>query len=50
MNETINKFSFSEDKFTSEIHFRKPATQAGKAGFMYCACEPITNKRKNTKA
>ena len=41
MNDIINKFLLTGDKFMLELHLRQP-------GFIYSACGPFT-KRKNTK-
>ena len=38
MNNIINKFLLTGDKFMSEIYLRQP-------GFMYSACEPFTENK-----
>ena len=38
MNEIVNKFLLTEDKFVTEIHLKQP-------GFTYSACGPF-NKNK----
>ena len=42
MNEIVNKFLLSGDKFTPEVHLRQ-------IGFTYSACGPFKKKKKNTK-
>ena len=43
MNEIINKFLLTGNKFMSEMYLRQPR-------FTYSACGPFTKKqRKNTK-
>ena len=49
MNEIVNKFLLSGDKFMPEIHLRQP-TLLDKSGFTYSARGPFTKKqRKNPK-
>ena len=44
MNETVNKFLLSGDKFMPEMHLRQP-------GFTYNASGPFTKKqRRNPKS
>ena len=42
MNETINKFLLSGDKFMPEMHLRQP-------GFTYSACSQFTKNKEKTK-
>ena len=42
MNETVNKFLLSGDKFMLEMHLRQP-------GFTYSACGPFTKNMKEQK-
>ena len=43
MNEKVNKFLLSGDKFLPEMHLKQP-------GFTYSACGPFIKKqRKNSK-
>ena len=39
MNDIINKFLFTEDKFMSEMHLRQPQ-------FTYSACAPFTKNKE----
>ena len=39
MNETVNKFLLTGDKFMSEMHLRQP-------GFTYSACGPFTKNKE----
>ena len=39
MNNTINKFLLTGDKFMPEMHLRQP-------GFTYSACGPFTKNKK----
>ena len=39
MNEIVNKFLLSGDKFTPEVHLRQ-------IGFTYSACGPFKKKKK----
>ena len=39
MNEIVNKFLLTRDKFMPEMHLRQP-------GFTYSACGPFTKKKK----
>ena len=39
MNETVNKFLLTEDKFKSEMHLKQP-------GFTYSACGPFTKRKE----
>ena len=40
MNEIVNTFLLSGDKFTPEVHLRQ-------IGFTYSACGPFKKKQKN---
>ena len=42
MNEIVNKFLLTGDKFMSEMHLRQP-------GFTYSACDPSTIIKKELK-
>ena len=42
MNQILNQFLLTGDKFVPEMHLRQP-------GFTYSASGPFTKKRKNTK-
>ena len=42
MNETLNKFLLTGDKFISEMHLREP-------GSIYSACGPFTKKKEKIK-
>ena len=42
MNEIVNKFSLTGDKFMPELHLKQP-------GFTYSACTPFTKNKKNSK-
>ena len=42
MNETVNKFILSGDKFMPEMHLKQP-------GFTHSACGPFTKKGKESK-
>ena len=39
MNETVNRFLLTGDKFMSEMHLREP-------GSIYSACGPFTENKK----
>ena len=39
MNEIINKFLLTGDKFMPEMHLKQP-------GFTYSACEPFTKNKE----
>ena len=39
MNEIVNKFLLTRDKFMPEMHLRQP-------GFTYSACGPFTKKKE----
>ena len=39
MNEKVNKFLLTGDKFVPEMHFKQP-------GFTYSACLPFTKTKK----
>ena len=39
MNEIVNKFLWTGDKFLSEMHLKQP-------GFTYSACGPFTKNKK----
>ena len=43
MNDIINKFSLTVDKFMPKMHLRQP-------GFTYSACGPFTKKKKEYKS
>ena len=42
MNNIINKFLLAGDKFMPEMHLRQPQ-------FIYSACEPLLDKKKELK-
>ena len=42
MNEIVNKFLLTGDKFMPEMHLRQP-------GFTYSACGPFTKNRERTE-
>ena len=42
MNETVNKFLLTGDKFMSEIHLREP-------GSIYSVCGPFTENKEKIK-
>ena len=42
MNEIVNKFLLTGDKFMPEIHLKQP-------GFTYSACRPFTKSKKGLK-
>ena len=42
MNEIVNKFLLSGDKFMPEMHLRQ-------TGFTYSACGPFTKTKKESK-
>ena len=42
MNQILNQFLLTGDKFVPEMHLRQP-------GLTYSASGPFTKKRKNTK-
>ena len=39
MNEIVNKFLITRDKFMPEMHLRQP-------GFTYTLCRPFTKQKK----
>ena len=44
MNEILNKFLLTGDKFINEMDFRQPPLN--KSGFTYIACRPFTKYKK----
>ena len=42
MNQIVNKFLLTGDKFMREVHLKQP-------GFTYSACEPITRNKQRIK-
>ena len=42
MNETVNEYLLTDDKFISEMHLKQP-------GFTYSACRPFTKTKKELK-
>ena len=42
MNEVVNKFLLTGDKFTPEMHLKQP-------GFTYSACRPFTKDKERIK-
>ena len=40
MNEIVNKFLLTSDKFMLEMHLKQP-------GFNYSACSPFTRNKEN---
>ena len=39
MNETVNEYLLTDDKFISEMHLKQP-------GFTYSACRPFTKNKE----
>ena len=42
MNETVNEYLLTDDKFISEMHLKQP-------GFTYSACRPFTKNKERTQ-
>ena len=42
MNEIVNKFLLTGDKFMPKMHLKRP-------GFTYSACVPFTKSKENSK-
>ena len=42
MNEIVNKFLLTRDKFMPEMYLRQP-------GFTYSACQPFTKKQRESR-